>query len=464
MINRVYKTALALLTGVIVSSAAHAQEAGQVMDKIIGIVGNKIILHSELQAQLEQMKTQSPALDEDKISCDIMENLLGQKLLSEQADRDSVMVGEEELEGQLDNRIRYFVRQYGSEEKLLEITGKTVYQLKDQFRDIYREQLQAQKMQGQIMSAIKITPTEVRNFYDKIPVDSLPFYPAQVEVGQLVIKPPVSKEVEEYTIEKLEDIRKQLLEGKQSFDIMAGIYSEDPGSRDKGGDLGLMDRNELVPEFATAAFRLQNGEISPVVKTRFGYHIVQMVSRQGDKAKLRHILLKPAITGSDIKQGLVKLDSIRNLIVSGKLTFAEAVGKFSTDEQTKMTGGMFVNPENNSSFVEMNQLDPGAVLMVDTMKIGSYSNAMEYNDQNSGDRVCRILYLKNRTEPHKANLKDDYNKIMQVALADKQNKKLFQWLDEHISAFYIMLDPEFASCDRLSSWVKASKSATTTKK
>jgi peptidyl-prolyl cis-trans isomerase SurA len=464
MIKRVYKTALVLLGGMVLSTAVHAQEQNQVLDKIVGIVGNKIILHSELQASLEQMKNQNPALDDDKVRCDVMENLLGQKLLSEQADRDSVMVGDEELEGQLDNRIRYFVRQYGSEEKLLEITGKTVYQLKDQFRDIYREQLQAQKMQGQIMSSIKITPTEVRAFYDKIPVDSLPFYPAQVEVGQLVIKPPVSKEVEEYTIEKLEDIRKQLLEGKQSFDIMAGIYSEDPGSRDKGGDLGLMDRNELVPEFASAAFRLQNGEISPIVKTRFGYHIVQMVSRQGDKAKLRHILLKPAITSADIKLGMVKLDSIRNLIVTGKMTFAEAVGKFTTDEQTKMTGGMFVNPENNSSLVEMDQLDPGAVLMVDTMKIGSYTHSLEYYDQASGDRVCRILFLKNRTEPHKANLKEDYNKIMQVALADKQNKKLFNWLDEHVASFYIMLDPEFNSCERLSTWVKAAQSAPTTKK
>ncbi len=426
------------------------------LDKVIAIVGEKIILRSEIENALLEYQQENPTAG-DSMRCQLLENALSQKMLTEQADRDSVLVSDDELEAALDNRIRYFVSQYGSEEKLEEVAGKTIYQLKDDYRPTFREQLQFQKMQQQIMSSVKITPQEVRAFYNKIPVDSLPFYPSSVEVGQIVVKPDVNKEVEDTARQKLENIRKEILSGKSAFEIMAGVYSDDPGSRDNGGDLGIMGRDDLVPEFAAAAFKLQNGEISPVVKTSFGFHIVQMMNRQGEKAKLRHILVKPMITDDMVKLALKRADSIRAELVSGKILFSTAVGKYSNDETSKMTGGMMTNPQTGSTALLAEDLDPAVALAINDMKIGEYSQPIEYNDPRSGDKLVRILYLRSRTEPHKANLKDDYHKIMQVAFSEKQNNFLVGWLEDHMSSFYLMVDKDYSDCPSIQKWLRAAE-------
>jgi peptidyl-prolyl cis-trans isomerase SurA len=428
-----------------------AQAQPENLDKIAAIVGDKIILHSEIEMAFADFKRDNPDLKETE-KCKLIEDYMSQKILVEQAGRDSVIVSDEEIEGALDNRIRYFVSQYGSEERLEEMAGKTIYQLKDEYRNLFRDQLTAQRMQGQIMSNIKITPQEVRVFYDKVPKDSLPYYPSMVEVGQIVFKPAINKDVEDYAKEKLDGIRNDIISGTSAFDIMAGVYSEDPGSKDNGGDLGIMGRDELVPEFAAAAFRLQNGEISPVVKTKFGFHIVQMMNRQGEKAKLRHILIKPLITNDMVKEAEAKADSVRSIIMAGKMQFSEAVGKFTYDEATKITGGMFTNPQTNGSLVQTEDLDPAIALLINDMKPGTYSQPTSFTDPG-GDRLVRFIYLKNRTEPHKANLNDDYSKIQQVALAEKQNEYLQKWIEEKIPTFYIMVAEEFKSCESVTKWI-----------
>jgi peptidyl-prolyl cis-trans isomerase SurA len=237
---------------------------------------------------------------------------------------------------------------------------------------------------------------------------------------------------------------------------MAGVYSEDPGSKDNGGDLGVVGRDELVPEFAAAAFKLQNGEISPIVKTKFGFHIVQMVNRQGEKAKMRHILIKPLVTSDMVKVTLTKADSVRANLVSDKLKFSEAVGKYTTDDATKITGGMFTDPQTGGALIVPESLEPSIALLVNDMKIGEFSQPMEYIDPQSGDKLVRIVFLKNRTEPHRANMKDDYGRIQQVAFVEKQNKYLENWLNTKLSGFYIMLDDEYKSCDTMTKWVQAS--------
>jgi peptidyl-prolyl cis-trans isomerase SurA len=422
------------------------------LDKIAAIVGDKIILKSEIEMAYSDFKKENPNLSENE-KCKLIEDYMSQKMLVEQAGRDSIIVSDDEIEGALDNRIRYFVSQYGSEERLVEMAGKTLYQLKDDYRSLFRDQLTAQRMQSQIMSNVKITPQEVKAFYDKVPIDSLPFYPSMVEVGQIVFKPAINKEVEDYAKQKLEGLRADIVGGKSAFDVMAGIYSEDPGSKDNGGDLGIMGRDELVPEFAAAAFRLQNGDISPVVKTKFGFHIVQMVNRQGEKAKLRHILIKPLITNDMVKEAEAKADSVRSIVMAGKMQFSEAVGKFTNDDATKITGGMFTNPQTNGSLVQTEDLDPAVALQINEMKMGTYSQPITYNDANGGDRLVRIIYLKNRTEPHKANLKDDYNKIQQVAFAEKQNEYLQKWIKEKISTFYVMVADEYKTCESVAKWI-----------
>jgi peptidyl-prolyl cis-trans isomerase SurA len=436
-------------------STQLVQAQTESLDKIIAIVGDKIILKSELEAAVEDSKRENQT-EVENMDCLILEQYLAQKVMIEQAARDSVIVGDEEIEGNLDNRIRYFIAQYGSEEKLEEVSGKSVYQLKDDFRNMFRDKLTADRMQQTIMGSVKITPQEVRAFYDKIPKDSLPFFPSMIEVGQIVFKPDVNKEVESYAIEKLENVRKEIVSGKAAFDIMAGIHSEDPGTKDNGGDLGVVGRDELVPEFAGPAFKLQNGEISPVIKTPFGFHIVQMVNRQGVKAKLRHILIKPLITSDMVKVTMTKADSVRSSLVSGKLVYSEAVGKYTKDERTKVTGGMFTDPQTGGSLVAPEALEPSVALLVNDMKVGEYSQPIEYVDEQTGDRLVRIIYLKNRTEPHKANLKDDYSKIQAVAFEEKKNRYLQEWLDQKLSTFYIKLDDSVKECPNLKKWLDAS--------
>jgi peptidyl-prolyl cis-trans isomerase SurA len=427
------------------------QAQKQNLDKIIAIVGDKIVLKSELENTFADYQKEKPDLPETA-KCDMLDQLLITKLLTAQAERDSVIVSDEEVDNALDNRVRYFIQQYGSEEKLIEATGKTIYQIKDDYRANFKEQMQAQRIQQQVVGSVKITPQEIKTFYTKVPQDSLPFYPSMVEVGQIAIKPTTTKEIEDYAKERLNELRADILSGKTSFDIAAGIYSEDPGTKDKGGELGFVTREDLVSEFSAAAFRLQNNEISSVVKTKFGYHIIQMMSKQGEKAKLRHILMKPKITSVDIKRALLSADSVRSNLVAGKFTYSEAVSKFSNDESTKSTGGMIMSPNTGSTLLQNDELDPTVLLMVNDMTTGQYSTPTEYVDQATGEQFVRIIYLKNRVEPHRANLKDDYAKIQQVALAEKQNIYLQEWMIEKIPTFYTELDIDYKECNSLSKW------------
>lgn len=422
----------------------------QVADKIIAIVSDKIILRSEIDAAYADYLKENPELPESE-KCSILEQVVTTKMLVEQAERDSVIVTEEEVEGAIDNRVRYFVSMYGSEEKMEEVAGKTIYQLKDEYRPMFKDNITAQRMQQTIISSVKITPQEVTAFYNKIPQDSLPFYPSMVEVGQIVIKPEVNKEVDEIAINKLKQLREEIVSGKITFDYAVAANSDDPMSKDNGGELGVVGRDELVPEFAAAAFKLQNNEISPIVKTKYGYHIVQMMNRQGEKAKLRHILIKPLVTSDMVELAIKKADSVRVDVLSGKMNFSTAVGKYTYDDATKISGGFFTNQQTGNTFLQNDELDPDVAITITNMKAGEYSMPKEYTDQ-SGDRMVRFVYLRSRTEPHKANLKDDYGKIQQVALAEKQNKYLFNWITEKTPTFYIKIDEEFMSCPNLAKW------------
>ncbi|MCC7030471.1 MAG: peptidylprolyl isomerase [Chitinophagaceae bacterium] len=421
------------------------------LDKIVAVVGDKIILRSEIDAAFDDYRRENPSLP-DSFKCQLLEQTLLQKVLIEQAALDSVVVSDEEIEGALENRIRYFLSMYGTEEKLEEMAGKTVYQLKDDYRPMFRDKLLADRMQNQVMANVKITPQEVIAFYNKIPKDSLPLYPSMVEVGHIVFKPDVNKEVEDYAIEELKKLRKELVSGSTSFEQLAGRYSEDPGSKDLGGDLGVMGRDELDPEFAAAAFKLQNGEISDVVKSSFGFHIIQMVNRQGEKAKLRHILKKPYITSDVIKVTLEKADSVRASLISGKIKFSEAISKYHHDDATKYTGGMFSDPQTGGSLIPIENLEPSVALMINDMKPGEFSKPFEYTDEKTGDRLVRIVYLKKRTEPHKANLNEDYSKIQQAAFSEKQTNYLMKWLEGRIPSFYIKVGDEYNDCSMISKW------------
>lgn len=427
------------------STTANAQ---QVADKIVAVVGkSKIILQSELEGQAAQAMQQMPDAG-DGVLCEVLQQMVLQKMLIEQAARDSVEVSPEEVNGTLENRIRYFVSMYGSKEKLEEASGKTIYQLKEDNREVIKEGMLAERVQALILQNIKITPAEVQSFFAKIPTDSLPFFPATVEIGQIVMDPEVSPELDQYARKTLEDIRNEIVKDGADFETKAAVYSEDPGSRNTGGDLGTVNRKGVVPEFAAAAFKLQNGEISQIVKTKFGYHIIQMVKRKGEDAHLRHILIKPQFVSGDYRKSMEKLDSVRSELIAGKITFQEAVGKYSTDDVSNRTGGMITDPQTGATQLEVDKLDPILALMVDSLKPGSFSHPHMFTDAK-GEKSVRIVYMKNITAPHKANLKDDYSRLQEVALQQKRATKMNEWLLEKAPSYYLKIDPAYNKCEQL---------------
>jgi peptidyl-prolyl cis-trans isomerase SurA len=448
-----FRNKVLVLLMAVAGAPAFAQT--QVADKIVGIVGNKIILQSDVNQMYAQEKRERPDLH-DSSKCAMLYTMLAQQVLVEQAGRDSVIVTDDEVEGILDNRIRGMIQQFGSKEALEEASGgRTIYQLKDDYRSFFKDKTTAERMQAQIMQNVKVTPQEIDKFYNDIPKDSLPPFPATVEMGQIVIKPKVDPEIDLLAKEKMEGIRKEIVENGKSFEVMAGIYSMD-GTKDNGGELNI-NRKEFDQQFISAAYRLQPGEISPVVKTKFGYHIIQMVRRMGEEAKVRHIVIVPEVTNVDLQKTNKKLDSIRADLVSGKITFQEAVGKYSTDEQSKMTGGMVYDNNTGNAVLEIDKLDPDMARSVADMKVGEYSQPQIYTDPYTGSRACRILFMKNRTDPHILNMKDDYVQIQQKALMVKQNAYLNKWLSEKISTYYIKIDPAYSNCSELKDWFKVAK-------
>jgi peptidyl-prolyl cis-trans isomerase SurA len=308
---------ISLLTGILLACCFCAVKAQQrvVADKIIAIVGDKIILNSEITNEISDMQRRGEQVPENA-QCAILEQALAMKALVMQAEKDSLQVSDEEMEGLLDNRVRAFVAQFGSKEALEQVAGRTVYQLKEDFRQPLKENKLAELMRNKIVGNIKITPNEVKAYYDKIPKDSLAFYESEVEIGEIILYPKASRELEKYAIDELTEYKRQVEAGERRFETLASLYTDDPGSKDKGGlyNVNRTDKS-MDPTFLSAAFRLKEGQISPVIKSKFGYHIIQMVSRSGDDATIRHILKIPQVTETEITETTQKLDSIRSNLI-----------------------------------------------------------------------------------------------------------------------------------------------------
>lgn len=440
---------------------AYSEGHKPAADKIISIVGDKIILLSDLQNTLVNQRKQYPNLPPDA-DCMILEQMMSQNILTLQAEKDSLPVSDDEVEQQLEHRVRYFENMYGSQQKMEQFLGMSIYQIKEKYRKDIKDIMLAQAEQKKIVDAVKITPTEVEQFFKAIPTDSLPFFKSEVEVGQIVINPKPSPDVVEYIKNQLIGMRKEALSGKRSFQTLANLYSKDLAT---GGKILTVDRTQhnYDPQFVAAAFRLKNGEISPVFKSQFGYHIVQMVSREGNIAKVRHILLIPPTTQVDIARATGKLDTIRTNILAGKYTFGEAASLYSDDDNiqtgTKNTGGMFIMPDG-STFMSMDDLDPGIVLMLDTLKIGHVSVPSVYtpNEHMPEQQSVRIVYLKSRSKPHRESLQEDYSRVQAQALQQKQAKELNDWFEKHASDYYLQVDPKYAQCPSIAGWLKKGKS------
>lgn len=447
------KYILSLLSIISLSAiTAFAQPSGSAMvDKIVAQVGDKVVLFSEVESQYWQMAMQG-GVQSDDLRCGILEELLLQKLLLNQAELDSVTVSDSQVEGEIDRRIRYFVNQLGSPQKLEEYYKKSIVEIKDEFRDLIKQQLLMQTMQGKITENVKITPNEVKKFFTTLPPDSVPSIPSVLEIGQIVIKPMPNQVEKDEIKKKLEDLRVRLVKG-ENFAAMARLYSEDPGSAKNGGELGMFGRGEMYPEFEAAAFALSTpNEISPVIETEAGFHILQLIERKGDYINVRHILMISKASPMSLFLAKQKLDSAYTQMAAGKLAFQDAVEKYTTDEQGRQNGGLMINTYSGNTKFRPEEIDPNLFFQIDKLKAGEFTKPMIYPDSDGKD-TYRIFYLKSRSLPHKANLKDDYATIQEMALRQKKLQAMQKWVREKTKSTYIRIEDEFKGCTFKYNWL-----------
>lgn len=429
-------------------------QAQETVDGVVAIVGDKMVLKSEIESQYVQYLNEGN-LPNPKVKCQIVNELLTSKLLLIQAELDSIVISEEEIDGQLDRRIEYFKQLFGSLEKMEDFYGKSALEIKDDFREPIKEQILAQRMQAQIASDIKVTPAEVKTYFEQIPKDSLPYLDTEIEVGQIVIFPEITEFQKQYTIEKLNKLKTRIVEKGESFEVLARLYSEDPGSQPKGGYLGWFQRGDMVSEFEAVVFKLKIGEVSKVFKTQFGYHVAQLIARRGNRAEVRHILIRVPEGNKQLQEAESKLDSIRQNILEEKTTFIESVIRFTEDKQSKNNAGLLRNPYTGTNFFTFRQIeefDKNIFYYIEKLEPGEFTNPKPYISPE-GRKGYRIFYLKSKTKPHLANLNEDYDKIQAAALSAKKSKIMGEWFENNRKKTFFKISPEYQTCKNLQSWI-----------
>ncbi len=426
---------------ILFSIAALASNAQQVLDKVIAIVGKYPLLLSDLEIyQMERLKE-----DPNANKCKAFEELLYSKLLLAQADRDSVTVSDQEIDGEIGKRLAYYLNMFGGDESKFEaFYGKRINVFKDEIRDDVQNQLLQQKMRGRITGDTKLTPSEVRLYYQNIPTDSLPLIGTELEIAQIIKMPPVNEQAKKDARTAIESYRQRVING-ESFSVLAALYSEDPGSAKTGGQLPSFGRGQMVPEFEAVAFRLKKGEVSEVFESAYGFHFMELISRKGEIVDARHILVSAKITQLDVFNAKTQLDTIQKAIIDGKISFENAAKKYSDDKETKQNGGLMVNPNSGNTKwdnEEISQLDQNLVFMFDKMQVGDVTTPMNYTGVD-GKPGYRILTIISRSEPHKMNIKDDYQKLLQMAIYEKNKKEIENWIEKRSKLTYIKIDPEY---------------------
>lgn len=423
---------------------AQGQSHKVVVDKIIGVVGDRIILKSDVENAISDATRQGEHLPPNA-ACIIMEQAMLHKILAMQAEKDSLPVSDEEVEARLDMNARSMIQYYGSVQAVEEFAGKTIYQLKDDSRQQVKEQMLAEAMKRKIVENVTVTPSEVKAFFDKIPADSLPFLESELEIGQIVLLPKAAPEVEEYIYNEMLGYKQQIESGRTTFDALAKRVSEDPGSRERGGsyELNRSDKATWDPVFLQTAFRLKAGEIStPVKSNKFGYFLILQEDRRGDNAKVRMILRIPPVTETEIQTAKSKLDSVRKDIMANKINFKDAAYKYSDDEMVKNYGPYIMN-NDGSTHIFIDRLDKDMVSTLKNLNVGDISEPVAFTNEQ-GKKGVRLVYLKSRTEPHRMNLGDDYSKIAERALEEKRNRQLDSWLTKKVPTYYVLIDKDAA--------------------
>ncbi len=420
------------------------------IDKIVAVVGNSAVLESELIAEMMQFEAQGISLGDNPM-CELLNDVLYQKLLYNQAVVDSVEVSEAQVEQELERRIRFFIQQIGSRERLEEYYGMSIEEIKDDFRDMIREQLVSQSMERVISEGVRATPSEVRAFYNSLPEDSIPIVEMELQLAHIVRKPPVREEEIQRVKQSLTEYRERVLQGER-FSTLAILYSEDPGSARRGGELGFYGRGELFPEFEAVAFGLRPGEVSEIVETQAGFHIIQLIERRGEMVNVRHILLQPRVLSSDIQKVRNELDSIRNLVLNNEMSFAEAALEFS-EHPSKTNRGVMINPYTGTNRFKSDEMEPRLFFKLNEMEVDQITEPMPKQTED-GKEAFRIIKIIDRREPQKASLSQDYDYIQKIVLNKKRHKVIKEWINDKIPSTYIYIHPKYQDCEFEINWLK----------
>ena len=427
------------------------QNGGTSIDGIVAVIGKSIIMRSDLEKHFIDYKTQFKTIeDPDEVYCSILENLIFNKLMVNQAELDSSEVTDEEVDYRLNTRIQYFLQQTGGDVKYIEnYFNKSMAEIKKDMREMMYEQALIEQVQYKITGNITITPSEVKKFAAGISTDSMPMVPTSYQFGEIVKIPPVSDEEVEAVKKRLNEYRERILRGEK-ISMLARLYSDDPGSASKGGDLGFVERGTLYPEFEAAAFNLKSGEVSQIVKTQAGYHIIQMIERRGESIHVAHILIQPKPSTDEQVRAITYLDSVRAIIVNEKLDIDQAAKRFS-EGSSRENGGLAVNPYTNSNSFDKQSLDETTFMTLNKLIPGEYSECVPFVNDD-GVMAYRLLYLKEKVAEHKANIVEDYDMIKNAALEEKKYNALQKWVVDKVKVTSIKLSEQYKDCDFVTKW------------
>lgn len=428
-----------------VVSAAKAQD--NVIDEVVWVVGDEIILRSQVEEQYKNMQYEKQKIEGDPY-CFIPEQMAVNKLFLHQAGLDSITVSDSQVMQDVDRRINFFIDNIGSKEKVEEYFGKPMHELRDLLTEMVRDQSIVQEMQRELVKDIKVTPSDVRRYYDIMPKDSVPFVPMQVEVQVMKLHPFIPQSDIDNIKARLREYTDRVMNGETEFSTLAILYSEDPGSARQGGETGFTGRAEWVPEFADAAFALNDPKkVSKIVETEFGYHIIQLVERRGDRVNVRHILLKPKASDTEKEKSIAKLDSIRNDIINGEFTFEEAVTALSQDKDTRNNHGLMVNSRTGISRFEMADLPQEIAKAIANLQPGEISKPFIMVDQKMGRDVAAIVKLKTRVPGHKANISDDYQMIKSIVENKKKGDFIEEWIKTKQKNTFVRIKDGWQNCE-----------------
>ena len=434
-----------------IATCAAAQE--NVVDKIVAVVGDQIVLKSDIENDLMHLQQARGDFSNTlNLRDEVFEQKLIQKLLLAQAEVDSVTTTDDEVEAQLNAQIDYYISEIGSQEQLEAFFGKPLQAIKDETRPLVRDNIITQRMQAKIVEDVRVTPSGVRSFYKTLDQDSLPDVPEKYEIQQIVVKPKVTDVEKERVRARLREFRDQIQSGAQSFTTLAVLYSEDPGSAPRGGDLGYITKTDMVPEFAAEAFSLKPGRLSKIVETEYGFHLIQCVDRQGDRMHARHILLRPKIDEEERQEAIHALDTITEYIEEEGLSFEEAALYFSADKQTRRNGGLLVD-ENTDSRLSRDKIRDAMAIEVAKLKVGEISEP--FMDNSSGSEEYKIIKIKAYHPQHKANLEDDWSNFEEMLRMQKQQEVFLKWIREKQESTYIHIDDAYKNMTfRYDGWIK----------